>query len=417
MRLHGRLAELARLGATGEGIDRGLFTPAERAARERLASWCRAAGLRLEQDRVGNLFARLDAPGAAGGAPIQCGSHLDTVRNGGAYDGAYGVVGGLEALQRIAASGRPLQRSLEVVAWAGEEGSRFPLGCLGSSVYAGQTAYDAAAALVADDGESFGAAVRGPNGLLDGVPVRDGFPPPAAYVELHVEQGPVMENCGARLGIVSAIAGQRRFQVAIEGVAGHSGTVPMTHRADALCAASELVLAVERAALAASDTVATVGQLVVDPNQTNIIPGHVLLRIDLRSIDDGRITAVDARIRDEAAQVAQTRGLRIGVTLLESRPAVTMAPPMRSLVRAACLERDPQAVDIVSGAGHDAMCVAAVAPVGMIFVPSIGGRSHVGDERTEPADLELGVDALVAVLLAAASAAVGGSGAVGASDA
>jgi hydantoinase/carbamoylase family amidase len=407
MRLHGRLAELARLGGTGEGIDRGLFTAAERAARERFAGWCRAAGLQLVQDRVGNLFARLAGTDGADGAPIQCGSHLDTVRNGGALDGAFGVVGGLEALQRIAESARRPQRPLEVVAWAGEEGSRFPLGCLGSSVYAGQTSYDEVLALVADDGESFASALHGPNGLLNGVAVRDDFPPPAAYVELHIEQGAVMERCGARLGIVSAIAAQRRLQVTVDGVAGHAGAVPMADRIDALCTASDLVLAVERAALAAGETVATVGRLIVDPNQTNIIPGRVALRVDVRSIDDVRLAAVEARIRSDAAEIEAARGARIGFEVLEARRAVPMAAPMRALVRSACMARDPHAIDITSGAGHDAMCVAHVAPTGMIFVPSIGGRSHVGDERTEPADLELGVDALGAVLLAAAHAAVG----------
>jgi allantoate deiminase len=419
--LHERLAELAALGATGDGIDRALFTAAERAARERFVAWARADGLRVEQDRAGNVFARLDAargspeaheaalvqrgtaiPGDA--SPVQCGSHLDTVRNGGAYDGAYGVVGGLEALRRIAASGERPPRALEVVAWAGEEGSRFPLGCLGSSVYAGLTAYEDVAALVGDDGETFAAAVRGPHGLLGGVPVRDGFPPPAAYVELHIEQGPVMEREGARLGIVSAIAGQRRFRVTVGGVAGHAGTVPMRGRADALCAASEIVLAVERAALDADDTVATVGHLVVDPNQTNIVPGRVVFRIDLRSVDDGRIDAAERTIRARAATVAERRGVTVSVETLESRAAVPMETRMRLLVRAACNERDPRAITIASGAGHDAMCVAHVAPTAMIFVPSIGGRSHVGDERTAPADLDLGVEALAATLLAAAHA-------------
>ncbi|HEX3465184.1 MAG TPA: M20/M25/M40 family metallo-hydrolase, partial [Candidatus Elarobacter sp.] len=203
MTLHARLAELATLGATEHGIDRALFTAVERAARARFAAWAREDGLTVEQDRVGNVFARL---GERGVPPVQCGSHLDTVRDGGAYDGAYGVIGGLEALRVIAACGERPARPLEVVAWAGEEGSRFPLGCLGSSVYAGLTAFDEAALLVADDGETFASALRGPYGLLDGVYVRDGFPPPAAYVELHIEQGPVMERERARLGIVSAIA-------------------------------------------------------------------------------------------------------------------------------------------------------------------------------------------------------------------
>ncbi len=406
--LHDRLAELATLGATDEGIDRALFTPAERAARERFAAWARSDGLAVEQDRAGNVFARLAAlPGAAtaGAAPVQCGSHLDTVRNGGAYDGAYGVVGGLEALRTIAASGELPPRPLEVVAWAGEEGSRFPLGCLGSAVYAGLTPYEEAAALIGDDGESFASALRGPSGLLDGVPVRDGFPPPAAYVELHIEQGPVMEREGARLGIVSAIAGQRRFRVTIDGTAGHAGTVPMNGRADALCAASEIVLAVERAALETGDTVATAGHLVVEPNQTNIVPGRVVLRIDLRSVDDGRVEAAERRIRASAAQTAARRGVRAVMETIEVRASVPMETRMRSLVRASCLERDAQAITIASGAGHDAMCVAQVAPAAMIFVPSIGGRSHVGDERTAPADLELGVDALAATLRAAAAVA------------
>jgi hydantoinase/carbamoylase family amidase len=414
MTLHERLAELAAIGATAAGIDRALFTVPERRARERFATWARGDRLHVEQDRAGNVFARLD--GRAVGPPIQCGSHLDTVRDGGAYDGAYGVVGGLEALRRIAASGEPPARALEVVAWAGEEGSRFPLGCLGSSVYAGLTPYDEAAALVADDGETFASALRGPTGLLDGVPVRDGFPPPAAYVELHIEQGPVMEREGARLGIVSAIAGQRRFRVRVDGVAGHSGTVPMDDRADALCAAAELVLAVEAAARAQVDTVATVGRLIVEPNQTNIVPGRVVLRIDLRSIDDARVASVERTVRAEGAEVAERRGVRVAIDVLEERAAVPMETRMQLLVRAACFERDPNAISIVSGAGHDAMCIAHVAPTAMIFVPSIGGRSHVGDERTAPADLELGVDALAATLLAAAASGVGSDGTAGASN-
>jgi hydantoinase/carbamoylase family amidase len=414
MSLQERLGSLAALGATADGIDRPLFTAPERAARERFAAWAREDGLHVEQDRAGNLFARLE--GRRPGAPVQCGSHLDTVRNGGAYDGAYGVVGGLEALRRIAASGETPARALEAVAWAGEEGSRFPLGCLGSAVYAGLTPYDEARMLVADDGETFASALRGPNGLLDGVPVRDGFPRPAAYVELHIEQGPVMEREGARLGIVTAIAGQRRFRVRVDGVAGHSGTVPMNGRADALAAAAELVLAVEAAARAHDDTVGTVGHLNVEPNQTNIVPGLVTLRIDVRSIDDARIAAVERTVRADAAEIAQRRGVRVAIEVIEARAAVPMETRMRLLVRTVCLERDAKAIEIPSGAGHDAMCIAQIAPAAMIFVPSIGGRSHVGDERTAPADLELGVEALGAALLAVAASEVGSGGGPGASN-
>jgi N-carbamoyl-L-amino-acid hydrolase len=161
---------------------------------------------------------------------------------------------------------------------------------------------------------------------------------------------------------------------------------------------------VERAALDIGDTVATVGHLLVEPNQTNIVPGRVVLRIDLRSVDDGRIDEAERQIRARAAEIAAQRAVRASVETIEARATVPMETRMRLLVRAACAERDPRAITIASGAGHDAMCVAHVAPTAMIFVPSIGGRSHVGDERTAPADLELGVEALAATLLAAAHA-------------
>ena len=384
MKLHERLAELSSLGAGKAGIDRGLFTGPEHAARGRLAAWAREAGFSVEQDRAGNLFVRAGDPAQP---PVQCGSHLDTVKDGGAYDGAYGVVGGLEALERIASSGAALRRPLEVVAWAGEEGSRFPLGTLGSSAYAGLTPLRALDALIGDDGVPFPDALRGPTGLLAEVPVRDGFPPPAAYVELHIEQGPVLERAGARLGIVSAIAGQRRFAVMIDGLAGHAGTLPMDGRADALCAASDLVLAVERAALTVGEAVATVGQLTVEPNQTNVVPGRVSLRVDARSVDDGRIDAIEQRLREATREIANARGVQTAVEVLESRAATPMNARLRGVVREACTRLDARALELPSGAGHDAMCVAQIAPAAMIFVPSIGGRSHVGDERTAPEDL------------------------------
>ena len=400
MSLHARLAELARLGAAGAGIERGLFSAPEHAARTRIAAWARDAGLSVEQDRAGNLFVRA---GDRDRPPIQCGSHLDTVKGGGAYDGAYGVVGGLEALERIARS-RELRRPIELVAWAGDEGSRFPLGTLGSSVYAGLTPLHALDALIGDDGVSFREALHGPTGLLVGVPLRDGFPPPAAYVELHIEQGPVLERAGARLGIVSAIAGQRRFAVTIDGVAGHAGTLPMAGRADALCAASDLVLAVERAAFSVGEAVATVGQLAVEPNQTNVVPGRVTLRVDARSADDARVDAVEQRLRAAAHEIATARHVEIAVDLLETRAAAPMDARLRGIVREVCMSLDPRALELPSGAGHDAMCIAQVAPAAMIFVPSIGGRSHVGDESTAPEDLALGVDALTATLLDLAAA-------------
>ncbi|MGB8265936.1 MAG: M20 family metallo-hydrolase [Candidatus Velthaea sp.] len=393
-----RLAELATIGATPSGIDRALFSAAEHAARERFASWARADCFAVEQDRAGNVFVRLAGREAL--PPVQCGSHLDTVKYGGAYDGAYGVVGGLEALRLIAARAERPRHPIEVVAWAGEEGSRFPVGTLGSSVYAGITPYAQAEALVADDGERFADAFAGPHGKLAGVPVRDGFPAPAVYLELHIEQGPVMERAGARLGVVTAIAGQRRYAVTIAGVAGHAGTIPMALRSDALAAAAELVLAVEAAARAQEDSVATVGRLVVEPNQTNIVPGAVRLRIDARSVDDARIDAMERAVGEAAERIGQARRVRVTIEPLEGRRATPMTPALRAMLRSVCDALDPAAIALPSGAGHDAMCLAQIAPAAMIFVPSIGGESHVGTERTAPADLELGVEALAAALLA-----------------
>ncbi len=400
MKLHARLAELATLGATADGIDRALFSPAEHAARQRFAEWAYESGLSVEQDRAGNVFARLD--GTAEGPPIACGSHLDTVKHGGIYDGALGVIGGLEALERIAAAGTLLRRPLEVVAWAGEEGSRFPLGCLGSSAFARLTAYSHIAELVADDdGERFADALDGPSGLLDGVRLRDDFPPPAAYIELHIEQGPVLDAAAVRLGVVTSIAGQRRLAIEVSGRQGHAGTLPMTGRGDALCAASDIVLAVEQTARDVGDSVATVGRLVVEPNQANIVPGRVTLRVDARSADDERVAELERRIRAAAGRIARQRGVGVEVVLVELRAAAPMDARLRQIVHAACSQLTPAVLELASGAGHDAMCLAQIVPAAMIFVPSIGGHSHVAAEKTAPDDLELGVEALAAALVAA----------------
>jgi hydantoinase/carbamoylase family amidase len=393
-----RLAELAKLGAYDAGIDRGLFTAAEHEARRTFAAWARASGFALSQDRAGNLFARSEGRGER--APIVIGSHLDTVRTGGAYDGAYGVVGALCALELIAAAGIANEHPLEAVAWAGEEGSRFPMGCLGSGTYAGLNTLSEIDALVGDDGVGFADARKGPSGLLPGVPVRDGFPRPAACLELHIEQGPIMERADARLGVVTAIAGQGRYEVEIVGEPGHAGTVPMIVRHDAFSALAEIALALESRALVLGECVVTVGHVVVEPNQTNIVPGRVVFRVDARSVDDERVERLEAELRDECARVQMQRGVKTSIKPLERRRAVPMDERLRVSVRTAIDALGVRTMDVPSGAGHDTMCVATVAPAAMIFVPSAGGRSHVGEEYTSPEDLELGVEALMRSIVA-----------------
>jgi len=393
-----RLAELANIGRHEGGIDRGLATPQEHAARERFAAWGREAGYTITQDIVGNLFARR-AGTRAGALPILVGSHLDTVPTGGAYDGAYGVVGAICSLEFFDERNTQTTHPVEAVAWAGEEGSRFPLGCLGSSVFSGITNAQTALVLTDMDGTSLHAALASTHaGLLNGVPMRESLKP-SAYLELHVEQGPVLERECIPLGVVTAIAGQCRYRITVEGESGHAGTVPMDLRSDALCAGADLVLTVESAARTIGNVVATIGRMTVEPGATNVIPLRATFSLDVRSPEASRIRAVDASLRDGALRMQCDRGVRVDIEQLEARAFAPMDARMRQAVHRAIASLNMQAIDLPSGAGHDAMCLSQIAPAAMIFVPSIGGRSHVGDERTAEADLRRGVEALAAAIV------------------
>ena len=365
-----RLAELAELGKYEYGINRGLATPQERKARELFVKWATESGYQLTQDAIGNLFARRNGSDPAA-APILVGSHLDTVPTGGAYDGAYGVVAALCALEQLDSEGIATRHPVEAVAWAGEEGSRFSIGCLGSAVFARLTSLDEAYALRDESGVTLGDALASPDGGLLELPER-GEQRVAAYLELHVEQGPVMEAAGVHLGIVSAITGQIRYRAVVEGTSGHAGTVPMDGRADALSAAAEIVLAMEAAAKKAGGAVVTVGRLVVEPGGTN----------------------VEAAFHATAEKAIKERGVRVMLEKLDVHKPTPMNDKLRAALHRVCEAMGQQAPDIPSGAGHDAMCIAKIAQAAMLFVPSIGGHSHVGQERTADADLELGVDAL-----------------------
>jgi hydantoinase/carbamoylase family amidase len=393
-----RLAQLAEIGKYAGGINRALATPPERRARELFAQWAAQAGYTLTQDRVGNLFARRNGS-HTNSKPILVGSHLDTVPTGGAYDGAYGVAGALCALQVLDERGISLAHPVEAVAWAGEEGSRFPLGCLGSSVFSGLCDADRALALHDHAGISLRDALAGTEGgLLAEVPLRE-VRDVAAYLELHVEQGPVLEREGVPLGVVTAIAAQRRYRVRVDGTSGHAGTVPMTGRSDALCAAAELVLAMESTARNAASAVATVGRMIVEPGGTNVIPARAIFSLDVRSPDDAQVEAIEAGLHETVTRIERERTVRIATEILEARKATPMDESLRVALHRAIASMNARAVDVPSGAGHDAMCLAQIAPAAMIFVPSTGGRSHVAEERTDDADLERGVEALAAAIV------------------
>jgi hydantoinase/carbamoylase family amidase len=387
-----RLAELAEFGKYEHGINRGLATPQERQARELFVQWATASGYTLTQDPIGNLFARREGSDPSAD-PILAGSHLDTVPTGGAYDGAYGVVAALCALEQLDRDGIATRHPVEAVAWVGEEGSRFSIGCLGSAVFARLTSLDDAYALRDPEGVTLADALKSAGGGLLDLPRRTNDAV-AAYLELHVEQGPVMEDAGVHLGVVSAITGQIRYRAVVEGKSGHAGTVPMDRRSDALSAAAEIVLALEEAARKAGGAVVTVGRLIVEPGGTNVIPARVSFSIDSRSPDASKMEAIEAAFHAAAEKVTKERGVRVMLERLDVHQPTPMNEGLREKLHRVCEAMGHKALDVPSGAGHDAMCIAKIAPAAMLFVPSVGGHSHVGIESTADEDLELGVDAL-----------------------
>jgi allantoate deiminase len=350
------------LGAISEEeglLVRRFGTPAMREANELVGGWMREAGLAVREDSVGNLIGR-----RGDGPTYMIGSHLDTVRDAGRYDGPLGVLVALAAVQRT-------DTPVEVVGFADEEGLRFGTAFLGSAAMAGR--FDPRWLELADeDGIRLGE-------LVAGVPA--GGPPPLGYLEVHIEQGPVLERLGEPLGVVTAIAGQSHAEVTFAGEAGHAGTVPMDSRRDALAGAAEWVLAVER-----QGPLATVGRLDVEPGARNVIPGSATMTLDVRDADDGVRAAAVIALRARADEIAARRRLDLVWQDTASIPAVVMDARLTAAFRG--LPR------LVSGAGHDAAMMASVAPAAMLFVRCRGGISHHPDESVEEADVATAIDAL-----------------------
>jgi allantoate deiminase len=376
------LERCARLGEISE--ERGLLlrryaTPAMRDANALVAGWMRDAGLDVRADAAGNLIGRLEGERPEA---LVLGSHLDTVRDAGRFDGPLGVVAAIAVVERV---GR-LKLSLEVAAFADEEGVRFGTAFLGSSAVVG--AWDPAWAGLTDaDGVRLGDALRAFGGDPDRVGAA-AWSAVRAYCELHIEQGPVLETLGAPVGVVTAIAGQSHASVRFIGTAGHAGTVPMDGRRDALPAAAEFVLVAESLARARAGLVATVGQLAVEPGARNVIPGAVELSLDIRHIDDGERRAAVAALRETADVLAAKRG----VALVWRELADIAAVPLEVEPLAAAAGSDVPR--LASGAGHDAAMLARIAPASMLFVRCRGGVSHHPDEAVSEADVAVALDVL-----------------------
>jgi allantoate deiminase len=395
--LHRYLDELYAIGAEpGGGCYRPLYGDAWAAACDTAQGWMQDAGLAVRRDAVGNLWGRVE--GSAGGKAVVTGSHIDTVRRGGRLDGALGIVAGLVALRALtAAHGKP-KRPLELLVVCEEEGSRFATNFWGSRAIARAIGPDEAAQVTDGGGVSLAAAMR--ERALDPAAIpsaaRDDL---EAFVELHIEQGAVLEASGAPLGVVSAIAGGVHLEVVVTGRADHAGTTPMDLRRDALVGAAAMIQAVQSIAAALGrPAVATVGKLRVDPDQINVVPGRVTFTVDLRHADLGGRRALEERIRSLCGTIASERGLGMEIRTLHERPPVPMDAGVRDVLARAAADAGVTPATLVSGAGHDAQVLAARCRVGMLFVPSIGGRSHCPDEATDPAHLALGTQVLAGAL-------------------
>jgi allantoate deiminase len=384
-----RLAELATLSDTAGGLTRLFLSPAHKRAVGLVEGWMREAGLTTHVDAIGNLVGRKGS-----GKTLLLGSHIDTVRDAGWYDGNFGVVAAIEAVR---AAG-DLPYGVEVIAFGDEEGVRFPQTLSGARAVAGT--FDPAALAGRDaDGIAMGEALAAFGGDPAGIASVARNPADVAgYVELHIEQGPVLEAEGLAVGVVTAINGASRFAVVVTGDAGHAGTVPMPMRRDALAAAAEMVLAVEAVGRSVPELVATVGAISVHPGAPNSVPGQVKFSIDVRApVDAARHEAVLA-ITAAFDRIAGSRNVDLSMTQTHDAPAVACSGRLREHLADAVKAKGIVPRFLPSGAGHDAMAVADLCPVAMLFVRCKGGVSHTPAESITAEDAQVAVDVLVAFL-------------------
>ena len=394
--------ELATISEPGPGVTRVFASPEHLRAIAMLRRWMDAAGLATRVDAIGNLFGRYAADPAAGNAAkvFVVGSHHDTVRQGGRYDGAMGVLIAIACVEALAAAGRRLPFHLDVVAFADEEGTRFTSSLLGSRAAAGL--FDPAVLAFRDrDGTTVAQAMHAAGLDPDGI-AGCRYPPNdvIGYVEAHLEQGPVLEAEGLPVGVVTAIASGTRHRFVVRGEAGHAGTVPMAARHDALAGAAEMILACEQIAQTAENAVATVGQIGVVPGATNVIPGEATFTVDLlgptRIAHDDLRTRLFVRLRAVAAH----RQLGLDHEQVHSSTGCVMDRALRERLATAIRVQGLPVRELFSGAGHDALAMQAIAPVGMIFVRCRGGVSHNPDEYVAPDDLVVTARVMLSFLAA-----------------
>ena len=395
-RLWQSLMELAHIGATAKGgVCRIALTDLDRQGRDLFVQWAKEAGCSIRFDAIGNIFARRAGQDESL-PPVMTGSHIDTQPTGGKFDGNYGVLAGLEVLRTLNAAGVRTRAPIEVAVWTNEEGSRFVPVMMGSGVFAGAFTLEHALAQRDAQGVSVGEALTAIGYAGQAGPA----PAVGAYFEAHIEQGPVLENHGRVIGVVTAALGQRWYDVTVQGMEAHAGPTPMELRRDALLAASELVMEVNRIAVERKPHArSTVGMMELFPNSRNVIPGEVFLTSEFRHPDDAVLNAMDAALREGVADIAARGRLEIELREISYYPPVPFEAGCVAAVRRAAQELGYSHRDIVSGAGHDACWVALVAPTAMIFTPCVDGISHNESETITPEWASAGANVLLRAAL------------------
>jgi N-carbamoyl-L-amino-acid hydrolase len=391
--------QLARFSETPDGLTCTYLSPAHKAAAAQLRDWMQAAGLAAQIDAVGNVVGRYPSAAAAARTLIVA-SHYDTVVNAGRFDGRLGILTALAVAEHLAGIGQPLPFHLDVIGFAEEEGVRFAAPYLGSSAIAGR--FDAAVLQRSDkDGVRLGSLLQEQGVDRDAI-ARLARPPETlrGYLEVHIEQGPVLLDRNLPVGIVTAIAGSARFHISVRGTAGHAGTVPMALRHDAAAAAAEIVLAVERRCSETANLVGTVGQLAVPHGLINVIPGNCELSLDVRAGDDTVRDGAIAEIVAAAQDIAARRGVTVEISAIGSHPAVPCSAAMQAALAQAIARTGIAPFHLASGAGHDAAIFGGLTEVGMLFVRSgNGGVSHSPLESVTAEDADVAARILLDVLI------------------
>ncbi|WP_300005746.1 allantoate amidohydrolase [uncultured Cedecea sp.] len=392
-RVMARADELALISETPLFLTRVYLSAEHLQANQQVAQWMVQAGMQVWQDSVGNICGRYEAE-QEGAAAILLGSHLDTVRNAGRYDGMLGVLTAIEVVQSLHNQGRRLAKAIEIVGFCDEEGTRFGITLLGSR---GLTGSWPESWLEQVDAQGVSVAQAMVNIGLDPLKVHLAKRPQeaiAAYLELHIEQGPCLEQAGLALGVVEAINGARRLNCRFTGEAGHAGTVPMHHRRDALAAAAQWMVLIESMTRQQRDNlVATVGTLRCEPAAVNVIPGEVVLTLDIRGPQDPPLEALLNALLEGAQEIARARHLQFDAQEFYRIPATACSPELQGVLTDAVSEVQGQSLTLPSGAGHDAIAINKCWPVGMLFVRCKGGISHHPAESVMEADIALAIDA------------------------